>query len=1356
MIEWSASAYAVAENAGIIAVRAVRSGDLAGTSLVAFASTSGTATSGVDYTDISGTLAFLPGESNHVVTLTLLDNAAGQPSRFFNLRLSSLSNAVPGLQTNATVTVLDDETATALDPWFDAGAGAGDDIFALALLPDSRIVVGGQFTGFGGVPGLNYLTVLQPDGAVDASFSNAAISRPVYAVSPAPDGSLYVGGDFNLVGGQLRQYFAKLKPGGGLDTNFPAVSVNNGLRAILVQPDGKILIAGRFTQVGGQTRNRIARLNGDGSLDTGFTGNGADGNIRALALQPDGKILVAGQFTVLDGYYRNNIGRLNTNGTMDPTFNPGLGADRQVRSVAVQADAKVLLSGDFEQFDGYVHSCVARLQSNGQRDGGFDAGPSPGDQIRVVAPAPGGKVWIGGSFSFAGGADRSYLALLGPDGLADPFRADPGFEVNTLLVQPDGQTLVAGDFGSIVGLPAGRIARLNTGGLPTPAPQIQLTTSNLFINEPAGQTAVTVSRRGDYTVSAQVEFLTRNGSAIAGADYTANAGTMTFAPQETAKILGLIILNDSLPETNETFFVALTNPAAPAVLVGATNASITIVSDDVGFEFTADTYATSEPVGSVVVTVRRSGSGSAPVSVDFFVASETALAGLDFIATNGTLIFQPGETQKVFAVRILADALTEGIEIARVLLTNASLGAALGARTNAALAIHDVDSTIQWSYAELPNESSAAMYAVIRRSGNLSLTGAVDWATEDGTATAGLDYVSASGTAIFLPGQIYAYATVTLLNDGLVEGNETLYFRLSNPSPGAALVPNTNAVATIVDNDAGIAFVETNLVVSENSPSVTLIVRRYDDGPESLFVEYFTSDGTALAGINYVALSGTLNLPTSSRTNIITIPLLDECGLTSNRTFTVNLRNPSLSGALGPNAVAVVRVHGNDRPGQRDLTFSLNPDIVFWGPIEGLVALPDGRSLVGILGDIVSNRRYVSRVPVVVRLDGQGQFDPTYADGFYYFALNTWLMKLQRDGKLLVSVNHVSHEGDDLTAVYRLHPSGYRGGFSPPAFGPVRRGRRDAQAFAEQPDGRILVARNAYTSQGPNPLIPHPGVARLLADGSADPSFDPGTGAQTDEEQAGVFCLDLQADGRILLGGIFTSFNGVPRPGLARLEANGSLDLSFNPGGGSNAFNLGQVLIQPDQRILIAGGFTSIGGVARPGLARLLADGTPDSTFAPGLIAGGGIYRLLLQPNGRVVLGGSFTNIQGFPRDGLARLNADGSLDQTFDPAPDRYNVTALALQPDGRILVAAGDAGLWRVEGDPMPRVRELSRINGVVRLQINSRPGKTYALEASTNLVNWLPLQTNSAADCAMEFLDAASPPSRRFYRAMQLSPY
>ena len=130
---------------------------------------------------------------------------------------------------------------------------------------------------------------------------------------------------------------------------------NNTVEALAVQADGKILVGGEFTTLGGggtgtTTRNHIGRLNPDGTVDTGFD-PGANGTIFDLAVQADGKILVVGDFTTLGGggtgnALRNKIGRLNADGTLDTSFNPG--ANAFVLTVALQADGKILVGGGFK------------------------------------------------------------------------------------------------------------------------------------------------------------------------------------------------------------------------------------------------------------------------------------------------------------------------------------------------------------------------------------------------------------------------------------------------------------------------------------------------------------------------------------------------------------------------------------------------------------------------------------------------------------------------------------------------------------------------------------------------------------------------------------------------------------------------------------------------------------------------------------------------------------------------------------------------------------------------------------------------------------------------------------------------
>lgn len=162
-------------------------------------------------------------------------------------------------------------------------------------------------------------------------------------------------------------------------------------------------------------------------------------------------------------------------------------------------------------------------------------------------------------------------------------------------------------------------------------------------------------------------------------------------------------------------------------------------------------------------------------------------------------------------------------------------------------------------------------------------------------------------------------------------------------------------------------------------------------------------------------------------------------------------------------------------------------------------------------------------------------------------------------------------------------------------------------------------------------------------------------------------------------------FGFVPDPArrkfkdLARLHPDGRLDLDFTTGtSGRSVVNC--VGVQPDGKIIVAGDFKSIVRKMRPQIARLQPNGALDESFNPGLgaanTAGGGeIHAVAIQPDGKLVIGGRFRSVQGKGRDDIARLNSDGSVDRDFKPMSgtgpaENYVVYALALQPDQRLLI--------------------------------------------------------------------------------------
>ncbi len=201
------------------------------------------------------------------------------------------------------------------------------------------------------------------------------------------------------------------------------------------------------------------------------------------------------------------------------------------------------------------------------------------------------------------------------------------------------------------------------------------------------------------------------------------------------------------------------------------------------------------------------------------------------------------------------------------------------------------------------------------------------------------------------------------------------------------------------------------------------------------------------------------------------------------------------------------------------------------------------------------------------------------------------------------------------------------------SFNPNANGR--VRAIVVQSDGRILIGGN-FTSVGGTARNR---IARLNADGSVDLSFNPGTGANGE-----VLCLALQFDGRVLVGGSFTSLGGSTRNNLGRLAASGALDNSFNPGANGGVRD---IALEANGNILVAGAFTTLAGTNCNYIGRVSATGLIDGVFNPG--ADAQVNTVLVQPNGRIVLGGFFTTLGGFVQSNIGQVFGNGIRDSSFD-----------------------------------------------------------------------------------------------------------
>ncbi|MBX3460785.1 MAG: delta-60 repeat domain-containing protein [Planctomycetes bacterium] len=255
----------------------------------------------------------------------------------------------------------------------------------------------------------------------------------------------------------------------------------------------------------------------------------------------------------------------------------------------------------------------------------------------------------------------------------------------------------------------------------------------------------------------------------------------------------------------------------------------------------------------------------------------------------------------------------------------------------------------------------------------------------------------------------------------------------------------------------------------------------------------------------------------------------------------------------------------------------------------------------------------------------------------------------------------------------------------------------NVMAIAVQSDLKVVIG-GAFTQVG---TTGRSYIARLTTTGALDTTFDPGTGADN-----GVNSIVIQADGKILIGGAFQNYNTVARSRVARLNADGSLDTTFDPGTGPNG-TIQKLRLQSDGKVLIAGTFDTVGTTACANIARLNSDGTLDTTFDTGLGPSATVTDFQQQSDGKVVIVGYFTDVGTTSRGRVARLNADGSLDTTFatGTAADAY-VTAIVPNGLGEFWIA-GNFSTY--DGTNSRRVARISGTNGDLVRAVDAANGPT-----------------------------------------------
>jgi len=328
----------------------------------------------------------------------------------------------------------------------------------------------------------------------------------------------------------------------------------------------------------------------------------------------------------------------------------------------------------------------------------------------------------------------------------------------------------------------------------------------------------------------------------------------------------------------------------------------------------------------------------------------------------------------------------------------------------------------------------------------------------------------------------------------------------------------------------------------------------------------------------------------------------------------------------------------------------------------------------------------------IARLNEDGTLDNSFNPGT---GANNYIKStsIQTDGKVIIGGNFTSFNGDtNIKYLARLNSDGTLDtDFNMGGTGPSS----SVWTTYVQTDGKILIGGNFTSYNGTGSTY----IARLNEDGTLDSDFNMGG----TEANWYVRSITVQDDGKIIIGGGFNFYNGTYRNQLARLNSDGTLDMTFDIGNAANDF-VRTISIQDDEKIIIGGSFLTYAGTNRNGIARLNTDGTHDTSFDPGTGASytgssnTGIWSASIQDDGKIVIGGYSDYVNGNSINRIARLNTDGTLDNTFDPGTGADSaVLTTSIQTDGKIIIGGGFSSY---NGTARSRI---ARLNGSPTAGIN-----------------------------------------------------
>lgn len=1237
---------------------------------------------------------------------------------------------------------IDDDFATAL------GAGPDGLVRDVTLDTNGGILIGGSFTRINGLPGTASFASISEMGFLDRTLVSLS-TIDVYRIARMPGSDkIYIA---SASGGS---YILRYNANGTRDFAFNPSSLNGAVRDFVLRPDGGLVIGGAFSGTNGY----LTAMLPTGVIDITFLPSVAIGSsVNSVAVQPNGKYAVGGAFTTFGGA-ANRFARITPDGKLDTTLNLGTGFGGEVHRVASAADGRLWVGGNFTQFKGAPATYLVRLHGDDVPTN-ILAQPLPqevvaGTPATFTVTATGTATptyqWFKNGSPLANGANVSgatsatltvsnaqaadealYSVQVTAGGTTSTsqsvsLRIVAGYEVDTLTA--------SGEF------PVGRrfvFAASGAGAAPLSyqwkkgASLVSGATSPVFaIANP------TTADSGSYTLEVTNSFGTIASAAVNVTFIDPAPSAIRHIPLTSGGGNGSVIY----PIPDGRFFLGygasslrLYNTAGVQTTIPTFNNRVNhVLRLSNGGYLVAGTFTTP---GKWLVRLNPdfthdtafqsklgtfNGSGGYVTRVIELPDGRIAVAGYfsDLNGASGTrslIILRPDGSRDASMLSLSADAVIACMEFdpadSTLIIGGSSLNYAgttrslhrvrLNGTRDASLDVL-ADSTVSTVVVQPDRKILlGGAFSTVQGVNRIALarvgpSGVLDAAfTAQSGFTSGASIGTVSSIGLEPDGDIMVVGNFPVFNG--IGHNDILRLRPTGEidtrfNPGFGFDGNGSRVESVAIAADGSIFITGSVLRYDGSTIHDVVVLQGDRIPLAFAAKPAAVE--ALVGASFsLSATGVGSSAVGYQWFKGATPLSDGGDISGSATATLTISNAEAADA-GSYRVVITNLSGTLEATAPVAVF--DAAVVVDEPVGGTFFVGNSVQLFSraVGTPTLTYQWFKGTTPLVNGPNISGANGPVLT-----------LTNLQKadSGSYSVTVTNTSGSDTSASAVVSvfLEPGGLSSVF------PVAAGS-NGTIYSVLPTaaGGAFIGGTFTSAGATGSNTPITNFALLKPDGTVETTFNPAPNSQVSVIAA------HQADG-ILIGGQFSTIGGQSRAYLARYTTAGVYDSTFNTNLGAGPSNqIMDLVALPDGKILIGGNFQTVAGTTRYGLARLNANGTHDTTFAPPMSLFSSVNDIAVSTDGKITVAGSF-NISG--RQNIVRFNSDGTLDTTFSATLD-YSGQALVVQPDGKTIVG----GFFSLTNGQAS--------GSLVRLNANGTTDPTFAANSNfPSTVNRIALQSN-----------------------------